>query len=279
MNIKKIISMVMLIVTASCGLCAYGISDSGTEEIADSKLPELKIGVDDLKPFFYTDENGDYAGIDADIATEACNRAGYKPDFVKVVWTDRDTCLEDGTVDCIWNAFVKNGREDSYLWTDSYMQSNLRIIDDGHHKEPDEGDKDKEAFGQKAGVAVRAGSKLQELFLENNENRSSIYIYSCGTFEMAETAFVKGYAAALGGHEAVLQEVIDRYPGLYQFQDGVLMTTDLAVAFSKDNTSDKYTDINDALKNMKTDGTIDDILEKYNVGLTTLEEASENEED
>lgn len=70
------------------------------ETASDSELPELKIGVNDLKPFFYTDENGSYAGIDADIATEACRRAGYKPDFVKISWADMESCLKDGSVDC-----------------------------------------------------------------------------------------------------------------------------------------------------------------------------------
>ena len=204
-------------------------------------------------------------------------------------------------VDCIWSAFIKDGREDSYLWTETYMQSNLRILVDTK-QDPDKkdgkdrndidkasdkandkandkaSDKDSGAFGLQAGVAVRAGSKIQELLLENNKTNSPIYIYSCGSFEMAETAFVKGYAVALGGHEVVLQEVIKNYPGQYDFQAGSLMTADLAVAFCKDDASDKYTNINDAIKSMKADGTIDKILKKYNADSIETEDSA-NEED
>ena len=79
-------------------------------------------------PYFYTDENGNFAGIDAEIATEACRRAGYSPDFIKINWDNRDQYLQNGTVDCLWTAFIKDGKEDSYLWTDTYLQSNLRVI-------------------------------------------------------------------------------------------------------------------------------------------------------
>lgn len=270
---KKIIGTVLLLAAIACGLCACKAADIQAEKTAGENLPTLAIGVDDLRPFFYTDENGDYAGIDADIAAEACKRAGYQPEFVKIAWTDRQSSLKDGTVDCIWNAFVKNGREEDFLWTEPYMQSNLCII--GAGPKPN---KDMESLVKKAGIAVRAGSKMQELLLDNNESRLPIKIYACGNFEMAETALVKGYVDSLGGHEAVLQEVIQNYPGQYHFMDGALLTTDLAVAFSKGETSEAYSKINDAIISMKADGTIQEILEKYNANTTITEEAPTNGE-
>lgn len=270
---KKIIWTVLLLATIACGLCACKASDIQENETAGENLPTLAIGVDDLRPFFYTDENGDYAGIDADIAAEACKRAGYQPEFVKIAWTDRQSSLKDGTVDCIWNAFVKNGREEDFLWTEPYMQSDLRIIEDGQKP-----DKDIESLGENTGIAVRAGSKMQELLLESNGSLAQLKIYACGNFEMAETAFVKGYVVALGGHEAVLQDVINKYPGQYHFLDGSLLTTDLAVAFSKGEESEAYSKINDAIASMKADGTIQKILEKYNDNTTITEEVPANGE-
>lgn len=289
MNLKKIMLAVLLVSVMACSLCACQQSDNSKESKTDSKLSNLKIGIDDLKPFFYVDENGDYAGIDADIAKEACKRAGYRPEFVKVKWSERNTGLDAGTIDCIWNAFVKNGREDSYLWSETYMRSNLRIITaapqksdknikNSKKKKEDKHAKNTEKSDLKAGVAIRAGSKMQELIQKNNKKNAPSNIYICGSFEKAETAFVKGYAASLGGHEAALQEVLNTYPGQYHFQDGSLMTADLAVAFKKDSASDKYLKINDALKSMKNDGTIKAILEKYKANLTTTEGAVNDED-
>lgn len=257
MNVKKIMASISLILAASSIVCACQSDDQQVETVAKSELPELNIGVDILKPFFYIDENGDYAGIDAEIAQEACKRAGYTPNFIEVTWSKRDNYLEDESVDCLWSAFIKDGREDMYHWTDTYLQSNLRAIVDNNSP-----DKDIESIPGHIGMAVRAGSKIEE-FLKTFEERPTISIYACGTFEMAETAFIKGYIGALGGHEVVLQKVMENYPGQYRFLDGSILSANLGVAFRKDDTSEYCKKINDALINMKTDGTITAIFEKY----------------
>lgn len=263
----------ILVVAAICALAACHAGPlSGDAEPAPD-LPELKIGVSTLDPFFYVDENGDYRGIDAEIATEACRRAGYRPVFVEVSWADRDEFLQNGSVDCLWNAFIKTGREDDYRWTDAYMQTNLRAIVGAQCPDQDISD-----IGGRGGMAVRAGSKIEEILL-NNPDLPAIQVYSCGTFEMAETAFVKGYAGALGGHEAVLQRVVDSYPGQFRFLDGTIMTADLAVAFGKDADVDPtpWQAINGAIDAMLADGTIDGILSSYGVGASDDGEAPAHE--
>ena len=265
MKFKKFISAVFVLTMAlALGACQQVKTSSKT--MGSPELPELKIGVTMLNPFFYVDENGDYSGIDAEIAAEACSRAGYQPAFIEISWSDRDESLQDNNVDCLWSAFVKNGREDSYLWTDTYMQSNLRAITD--LRSPDH---DLSTIKGHGGMAVRAGSKLENILL-NSPELPTLQVYSCGTFEMAETAFVKGFAGALGGHELVLQQVINTYPDLYRFLDGTILTADLGVAFRKDSTSESYQKINDALDAMKEDGTIEKILEKYNTGTSAAAE-------
>lgn len=267
MKFKKFFVSVLILLIGVCLLCACQSSDSQKKVEEKSALPELKIGVDTLKPYFFTDENGDYAGIDAEIAAEACNRAGYKPVFVEINWNNKDTCLKDGTVDCLWNAFAKNGREKLYRWTDTYLQSSLRIIVDTRSP-----DKDLNSIRGRSSVAVRSGSKAEEVLLENSNNKKNLLdVYSCGTFEMAETAFVKGYAGALCCHEAVLEQVISNYPGLFRFLDGKIQDIDLGVAFSKKDTSDKCEKINAALNEMKKDGTISDISAKYHSDVSDFE--------
>ena len=99
-------------------------------------------------------------------------------------------------------------------------------------------------------------------------------VYSCGTFASAETAFIKGYAGALAGHEAVLQNVINEHPDMYRFLEGTLLTANLGVAFRKDDTSGTCEKINEAILEMKKDGTIDAITEKYTSDADTAGEVS-----
>lgn len=36
--------------------------------------------------------------------------------------------LESGTIDCIWNGFTMNGREDAYTWSEPYMENNQVFV-------------------------------------------------------------------------------------------------------------------------------------------------------
>ena len=259
----------------TCSLCACQQSEQAGTAEAESDLPELKIGVDILEPFFYKDENGDYVGIDAEIAQAACEKAGYEPVFVDIPWDEKDEYLENGSVDCLMNAFSEDGREDKYLWTEPYLESDLKVLVD--EKCPDENLKD---LKSKGGIAVRAGSKAEEILLADVEQEitSTGKIYACGTFKLAKTAFIKGYAGALACHEAVLQQIMNENPGVYRLLEEALMTTHLGIAFSKDGDETSWEKINTAITELKEDGTISDIYEKYTQNTSEEEVTSDAEE-
>ena len=100
----------------------------------DSPQPEdlpngtLTIGSDIYSPYFYLDDNGDYAGIDVEIATEACRRLGMKIEFKQIVWQNKDALLAEGAIDCLWGCFTMNGREDEYTWAGPYMRSRQVVV-------------------------------------------------------------------------------------------------------------------------------------------------------
>ncbi len=261
-----------LLAAAVLVLSACGKAERTTQ---DEPLPQLQIGVDHLKPFFYIDRNGNYAGIDADIAAEACRRAGYEPEFTQVAWDERDDYLEHGDLDCLWTAFIMDGREDRYNWTDSYLDSDLAVLVDQNSP-----DKSVEEFQGPGGIAVRAGSRAEELFLKmkNPKSGETESIYSCGTFSMAMTAFVKGYANGLAGHRVVLQQLVDSNPGEYKYLEESWQKVHLGVAFRKGQQSEKYDRIDQALKDMKSDGTIQKIAEQYGMDADRHGEAAEHEE-
>lgn len=269
-KMSKRISALVLTTVMACTLCACQ-QPGESEATVQSEKPEIKIGVDILEPFFYKDENGDYTGIDEEIAVEACERAGYTPVFVEIPWDEKDDYLKNGTVDCLWNAFSEDGREDKYLWTDPYLESRLVILVDENC--PDNSLKE---LRSKGGIAVRAGSKTEEIILDDIENSltNTEGVYSCGSFLMAETAFIKGYAGALACHEAVLQRIMDEYPGRYRFLDDELMTVHLGVAFLKDGDKETEEKINSAIKKMKQDGTITEIGKKYKLNVADTEEVT-----
>lgn len=91
-----IVSFTLMLLVAAClAALTYTVrSSSSSSNEGDKDLPVLKIGVTDNDPYVYVDTTGDYAGIDIDIAREACKRAGLKPQFVDIDWNDRDRLLK-----------------------------------------------------------------------------------------------------------------------------------------------------------------------------------------
>ena len=117
MNIRKyLIALTVLMLALLPAAC-------GAQEEPSGDLPELVIGSDDYRPYNYLDENGQAAGVDVALATEACRRMGYEPVFRQISWDEKDLLLEIGQVDCLWGCFSMNGRENAYLWAGPYLYS------------------------------------------------------------------------------------------------------------------------------------------------------------
>ncbi|MFR6640230.1 MAG: substrate-binding periplasmic protein [Christensenellales bacterium] len=105
------------------GVFTAGVFGCGRAPSDENALPVLTIASDEYQPYFYVGESGEYAGIDVELAVEACRRMGYKAKFVRIRWTEKDDVLARGEADCLWGSFSMTGREDKYLWAGPYMTS------------------------------------------------------------------------------------------------------------------------------------------------------------
>lgn len=121
-NMKKLIavllSAVMLISVFTA--CAKNDKAAGQEEFV--------VGFDaEFPPMGFMAEDGSYTGFDLDLAEEVANRLGMKFVAQPIAWDAKDTELESGNIDCIWNGFTMTGREDSYTWSEPYMK-NAQVV-------------------------------------------------------------------------------------------------------------------------------------------------------
>lgn len=123
MSRAKVYGLLMaLAMLFMAGLCACSAQPHSAAETAPQTIV---VGIDVFDPYSYLDRNGQFAGIDVELATEAFSRLGYTPEFRTISWPDKDNLLSDGTIDCIWSCFSMNGRETKYQWAGPYM-SELR---------------------------------------------------------------------------------------------------------------------------------------------------------
>ena len=103
--------------------------EAAVEEPATDDRTTFTVGFDaEFPPYGYMDENGDYTGFDLDLAAEVCARRGWELVKQPVDWDSKDMELSSGSIDCIWNGFTMNGREDAYTWSVPYVDNSQVFV-------------------------------------------------------------------------------------------------------------------------------------------------------
>lgn len=259
-----IVSFVFILLVAACAAAlTYTVrnSSSSSNEV-DEDLPVLKIGVTDNDPYVHVDATGDYAGIDIDIAREACKRAGLKPQFIEISWNDRDRLLKNGDIDCLWCDYSPCYREDKYYWTEPYLTVTVSVA-----AKKASGIKSLAHLDGSRTIAVIAGSVSERRLLAGDLGISpDVQIKSYGSAELCKAALAKGYVDCWMADVRSLDRLVAQYPGLYRvFADNV-MTVDLGVAFENSYEGPYVKSLNTVLFDMDRDGTIDRVVNNYAAG-------------
>lgn len=249
----------VILLVIACILCVC----SGCASRKETELPKLVIGCDTLRPYSYADEDGEPAGMDVDLAKEACKRMGYEPEFVFIDWDERDTLLENGEIDCLWSCFSMEGQEDSYAWVGPYMYSRqvVAVKEDSQIEHLDDL-KDKR-------VAVRVGAKAEAILLRQEESDTSIpnvqNVFSLDNMSDVVTALRNDYVDACAGYAAALRYQLQTDGVDYRFLEEDLSYAKLGVAFEKNSNSSIRQILSDTLDAMQEDGTTEQILKNYGV--------------
>ena len=224
----------------------------------------LRIGSDYYEPFNYLDAEGDFAGVDVDLAREACRRMGCEPVFINLDWARKNEYLDRRTVDCLWGSFTMTGRESEYRWAGPYMASHQAIM-----VWADSPIRSLADLKGKA-IAVQTTTKPEGLLLSGTDPRLPKIgaLYSFPSIANAIAALRKGYVEAAAGHEnALMQYVPEEREKQYRILPDYLLEAHLGVAFSQ--TDDRGIDrqLSVVLRQMRDDGTVAAIVKKY--GLKT----------
>lgn len=131
-NLKKYLAL-LLAATLVFGLAACGSStesttdtateetEAETEEAAEAESAEtssdsdlayiqekgtLVVGITDFEPMDYQDENGNWIGFDADMATAFAESLGVSVEFQIIDWDNKVMELDSKTIDCVWNGMT-----------------------------------------------------------------------------------------------------------------------------------------------------------------------------
>ena len=219
------------------------------------------VGFDaEYPPYGYMDDNGEYIGFDLELAQAVCDMEGWTLEKKPIEWNSKDMELESGAIDCIWNGFTVDGREDDYTWSQAYVDNSQVIVvaeNSGISSLADLAGKT---------VGVQAASAALTLLQEDQADLAGTF---AGLQEFADynSAFVELQA---GSVDAVAMDIgvanyqIKTRGEGYTILSEVLNSEKYAVGFKKGNT--ELCDIVDAdLTKLAEDGTIAKLAEKYDI--------------
>ena len=274
---KKGLALCMTVVLAmGCLLTGCGSSDTGAKsttgsaaagteaagtQTTDGEKKTFTVGFDANFPPYGYQENGEYVGFDLDLAQEVCDRNGWELVKTPIDWDAKNMELNSGAIDCIWNGFTLNGREDDYTWTPAYI-NNTQVFavnkNSGITKAADLAGKN---------VLVQADSSALAALQDEENTDIKVLADSFGSltqvpdYESALMELEAGSADAVAMDEGVALTKQAQNDNIVILDD-VISQEQYGIAFKKGN--DELRDqVWSTLVEMEKDGTVDKIAAKY----------------
>lgn len=258
---KKHIKKLLVLLCAVCliaGLLTGCRAQMMRDAARDTGLPAIVVGCDDYTPFSYVDADGNMTGIDVDLAKEAFGRMGYRAEFTIINWEEKKSLLENGSIDCIWNSFTMDGREDEYRWAGPYMKSHQSIAVNV--------DSDIRTLQDLKGkmVAVQSTTKPEKIMKSHNGVLPELQeVISVQKRNLIFLLLSKGYVDAIAAHDTAIEQFVSECGLEFRILDEPLQTVGLGVAFDKNDSQNLNESLNTVLHEMHEDGTIEKIVGRY----------------
>ena len=268
---KKKMLTVLLAAAMTVSLAGCGSKDADKKDNASvqntenaksdngSDRTQFVVGFDaEFPPYGYMDEDGDYTGFDLELAQEVCDRNGWELVKKPINWDSKDMELESGSIDCIWNGFTMNGREDQYTFTVPYVDNSQVFVvkaDSGITAPADLAgkivgvQKDSSALSALEGDAADLAATFAEL--------TQFADYNTGFLNL-DAGAVDAIAVDIGVADYQLESRGDGFVIL----DEELATEQYGIGFKLGNTELKD-QVEATLLEMAEDGTFMEIAKKY----------------
>ncbi|MCD8195618.1 MAG: transporter substrate-binding domain-containing protein [Lachnospiraceae bacterium] len=88
----------------------------------------LVVGITDFEPMDYKDEDGNWIGFDADMATAFAESLGVAVEFVEIDWDNKILELDGKTIDCVWNGMTLTDEVMSAMDCSNAYSSNSQVV-------------------------------------------------------------------------------------------------------------------------------------------------------
>ena len=191
-----------------------------------------------------------------------CDLEGWELEKKPINWDSKDMELNSGSIDCIWNGFTINGREDDYTWSDPYLNNEqvMVVAADSKIEKLDD-------LAGKNVVVQAASAALDALNSDDNKDLTASF-GSLTENPDYNTAFMNldsGAADAIAVDIGVAKyQLSQREEGKYVILDEPIQSEQYGIGFKKGNDELKDTVWAEVLK-LYDAGEVDKLAEKYEV--------------
>jgi len=263
---NKNVMIMLLVISVLCFVSLAGCTKETISNVDSYEKIEEKgyvvMGMDDtFAPMGFRDEKGELVGFDVDLAKEVFQRAGFEVKFQPIDWSMKETELNSGNIDVIWNGYsINDERKEKVAFTQAYLKNKQIIMtladSDINSKADLEGKK----------VAVQNGSSTLEAINKEPE--------IVATFEGGEPVLFDTNHEAIMDLEAgranavVSDEVLARYyikqknPEDYKILEEDFGEEEYGIGLRKGDK--KLLELmNKTLDEMREDGSYDEIYKKW----------------
>ena len=272
---KKLISTVLALGMAAglagCGSSAAATPAStadavSTESAADTDLAyiqgkgKMTIGYTVYEPMNYTDADGNFTGFDTELATAVCAKLGVEPDFVEINWDTKVVELDAKSIDCIWNGMTLTDDIMANTACTKPYAKNAQVVvmkaDAAYASTADLAGKTVVAEAGSAGetaISEDAGLSQAE-YISKSVQTDCLMEVAAGTADAAVLDLTLATAMIGEGTDYANLAIKDE-----------LNAEEYGVAFRKG--SDAAEAVNAAFDELKADGTMQALAEKYSLTL------------
>ena len=239
-------------------LSALALTACGGKKTEQKK--SLTVGFDqEFPPMGFVAEDGSYTGYDLELAEEVAKRLNLEFVPKPINWDGKDLELDSGNIDCIWNGFSMNGREDKYSFVGPYMANRQVFVI--------KADANITTLSDLAGKTVEVqkdSSGLTALAREENQSLQASFasLMEVGDYQSAMMDLESGACDAICMDSVVAEYQIKTAGKPFTLLSESLSEEEYGIGFKKGNT-EFAEKVKQTLLEMKADGTVDQITEKW----------------
>ena len=222
----------------------------------------LTVGFDQsYPPYGFVGDDGEFTGFDLDLAKEVCERNGWELKLDPIDWDAEDALLNSGSINCIWNGFTMEGREDDYTFSEPYMLNEQVVV-----VKADSGIASHQDLAGKTVMTQVDSAALDVLQNEDEGGQAALAatfkeLQTIGDYNNAFMQLESGMVDAVACDLSIASFQMAAKPDAY-VKLGVLAPENYAVGFKKGDT-ELAKQVTDALKQLDEEGFVKELCAKY----------------